>query len=185
MFCHWPPGFFKRCLSAKKNICTNTHTPWVPMFLSTWFKRDLSPLCLAQVSCFVLWYLEIHHEHSTLQYKDFNTYVEQSIHKIMQKVLWRMGNLIRNNPPKNRITRHHKQKNKSQGFDQETVSIDIGIWVLNLALLQEHFRNGLITWVLICWHQAKGQSQPGALLCTSTSHIILDASGGFIAGFDC
>lgn len=64
----------------------------------------------------------------------------------MQTVLWRMGNLIRNNPPQKKITIGTiSNKNKSQGFDQETVSIDIGIWVLNLALLQEHFRNGLIT----------------------------------------
>ena len=69
---------------------------------------------------------------------------------------------------------------KSQGFDQETVSIDIGIWVLHLALLQEHWRNGLITWVLIFDNSASGYGKKSTRCSSkSTSH------NGFIAVFDC
>lgn len=149
---HWPPGFFKRCLSAKKT-CAQTHIPWMPMFLSTWFQTNILndtrknrntslltlcnsqkvmeiwastshlyfPLCLRQtvykfgdpsfhllsltttpnshemqwicplcayqtgVSC--LWYLEIHHVHSTLQVAllqkttAHNRYIEKMITK--------------------------------------------------------------------------------------------------------
>lgn len=135
-FSHWPPGFIKRCLSAKKT-CAQTHAPWMPMFLSTWFQtvilndtrkngenicqlpasppfifshwlrlqifmesKGFVPFVLTRHGCHVLWYLEIHHAHSTLQYKDFNTYVEKTIHKIMQKSLMEDGKSDQKQSPK-------------------------------------------------------------------------------------
>lgn len=168
-FGHWPPGFFKRCLSAKKHV--HKHTPlgcpcfyqhdfkqtswmirgktgkqvcqlpatpkkswkfgfpiyfpsclthmWVYKFGDSSFHllsltttpnshemQGICPPCAYQTGVSCLWYLEIHRARSTLQVAllqkttAHNRYIEKLITKYCRKVLWRMGNLIRNNPPK-------------------------------------------------------------------------------------
>ena len=114
-----------------------------PFIFSHWLRlqifmesKGFVPLCLPGTGVMFYDTWRFIHAHSTLQYKDFNTYVEKSIHKIMQKGLYEDGK--------------SDQKQSPKALTKKLWASTIwGLWVLNLALLQEHFRNGLITWVLI------------------------------------